>query len=129
MAIRWDPPSIEEIIPDLEDTSRLTVCAVRYMVKGNTLFLNIPTTFPDYDKLDSKKEVYFADVNDHIFLSLVPITAAKVYTRRIQAFGKVKLTNYFRIPIPIQLRKAYRLDNAKNAHLIQQSDKYECIFI
>lgn len=129
MAIRWDPPDIDEIKESLEDTSNLTLCSTYFIPTRNTLLITVAVTFPDYAQLENGKEIYFADVNNRIYLSLTPITAAKLYTRSVQQFRQTETCKYFRIPVPVQIRKAYKLDQYRNVHLIKQGDKYECIFI
>lgn len=129
MAIRWDPPDIDEIVNNLEDNSSLTICGLNFVNSNNTLFMNFSKTFPDLSVIKRNQEVYFAELNGKIILSFKPLTSAVMFTRHLQTYGPKTGTPYFRTPIPIQLRKRYHLDNCKKAHLIQLKDYYECIFI
>ena len=58
MAIRWDPPDIDEIKESLEDTSNLTLCSTYFIPTRNTLLITVAVTFPDYAQLENGKEIY-----------------------------------------------------------------------
>ena len=53
MAIRWDPPDIDEIKESLEDTSNLTLCSTYFIPTRNTLLITVAVTFPDYAQLEN----------------------------------------------------------------------------
>lgn len=130
MAIRFDPPTPKELTENIEDLEqRLTVCKVSFKYKGNTLFLYIPAIFPDYDKIKENQPIYFSELNNQIYISLTEPTIKNFTVRKVQWYGNGHQIRYFRVPVPIQLRKKFKLDNSTHAQLINENEKYLCIFL
>lgn len=130
MAIKFDLPTPEELTDSIEDIEqRLTVCSVKYFYKTNTLFLHIPATFPDYANLTPGQTIYFNDLNNKIYISLKEPKIKSNITRKLQWYGNQGPYMYFKIPIPIQLRKKYKLDSSTHAELIKENEQYFCIFL
>ena len=130
MAIKFDLPTHEELLETTESLeNKLTVCGVNYLYKQNTLFLHIPATFPDYTELNPGQTIYFIDINNKIYLSLVEPKLKNNLTRKLQWYGNQGPYKYYKIPVPIQLRKKFKLDKSTHAELIKENDQYLCIFL
>lgn len=109
--------------------SSLTVCRLELRPSQNTLMVHIPSSFPEYSNLKKGQNVYFIDAGNCIKFSTTEIEHNVFFDRRIQWYGHGRY-KYLRVPLPIQLRKKYRLDNYKAVQLISKEDApYDCIFL
>ena len=130
MAIKFDLPIPEELLETTENLeNKLTVCNISYLYKQNTLLLHIPATFPDYESLKPGQIIYFTDINNQIYLSITEPKIKSNITRKLQWYGNQGPYMYFKVPIPIQLRKKFKLDKFTHAELIKENDQYLCIFL
>lgn len=130
MAIKFDLPTSDELLESIENLEqRLTVCSVAYQYKQNTLFIRIPATFPEYSELIPGQTIYFTDLNNKIYLSLIEPKIKSVITRKLQWYGNQGPYTYYKIPIPIQLRKKYKLDKYTKLELIKENEQYLCVFL
>lgn len=103
-----------------------TICKLRFVADTNSLNMKLPKELPDFNKI-IKSDVYFWDEDNQIYFSLYKPNRRKWMHRKVQDSGS-EYRSFF-VPVPIQLRKKYKLDESKHAILTYNNDgTYLCQF-
>lgn len=93
--------------------------SMHYQAGRNTILINLPVKFIKDTELKASQTMYFYERDNKIYLSLVEPIFKEYYKRNAQTF---RAGFYKKVPLPIQLRKKYLINNNQKI-TITQKDK------